>query len=180
MPEKRIFYTIIFFINVGIFSYILSGLVDLNLPKYYPMLRRFSVTTLEGPAMAFYAKIALTIVIAALLGKIFYLIFPLIEKYFDNSKNYLVGFTQATMLFGIFFFIAEEWHKWGIEKRKLDNGLFFNVEFWFYLILIGLFLGLFFVLWLVHSKYKNVPLRLVEKQDGNSQNQEQQRGQNGY
>lgn len=171
MPEKRIFYTIIFFINVGIFSYILSGLGDLNLPKYYPVLHRFSVATLDGPAMAFYAKIALTVIIAVVLGKIFYLVFPLIEKYFGNSRNYLIGFTQGTMLFGIFFFIAEEWHKWGIEKRKLDNDLFFNVEFWFYLILLGLFIGLFFILWLVHSKYKNAPLGLVEKQRENSQNQ---------
>lgn len=169
MPEKRIFHTIIFFTNIGVFSYVFSGLIELNLPKYYPMLRRFSIATLEGPAMAFYAKIALTVIIAVVLGKIFYLVFPLIEKYFGNSKNYLIGFTQATMLFGIFFFIAEEWHKWGIEKTKLDDGSFFNIEFWFYLILIGLFIGLFFVLWLIHGKYKKVSSGLDGKQETSSQ-----------
>lgn len=169
MSEKRIFHTIIFFINIGVFSYVFSGLIELNLPKYYPMLRRFSIATLEGPAMAFYAKIALTIIITVVLSKIFYLVFPLIEKYFNNSKDYLIGFTQAAILFGVFFFIAEEGHKWGIEKGKLDNGLFFNIELWIYLILIGLFTGLFFVLWLIYGKYKKVFSGLDGKQKTRSQ-----------
>lgn len=153
MSEKRIFCTTIFFLVISIFTYIFSGLVALNLPKYYPTLNMWSRTALDGPGMGYYAKITLSIIIAVALSKVFYLVFPWLEKYFINSRNYLIGMAQGMMLVGIFFYIAEEWHTWGIEKRKLDNGELFNVEFWFYLILIGLFMVLFFIFQLIHGKY---------------------------
>lgn len=155
MQEKRIFHSIIFFLSVGAFSYVFSGLAGLNLPKYYPELRVWSIKTLEGQSMGFYGKVAFVFIFSIILAKMFYLLYPLLEKHLNASRNYLIGFASSTLITGILFFVVEEWHSWGIAKRKLDNGLFSNVELWLFLVVAALFIILYFIFQAIDGKYRS-------------------------
>lgn len=122
---------ICFFLIIASFVYVFVGLTGVNLPGYYPVLHKWSVAPIKDAiSMGFYSRVA------------FALIFSLIVTYatilFTRNNQVkeetLIGFTKAAVIFGILFFIAEEWHKWGIEKMKLDTQNFLNYEFWFFLI----------------------------------------------
>ncbi|HIJ97864.1 TPA: hypothetical protein H1009_02125, partial [archaeon] len=132
------------FVITAIFIYVFSGLVGVNLPKYYPILNKWSVAALSGPSMGFYAKIPFALIPAAIIAVLFYLVAPLAQKHFQIRFKNFKSFTTISVLFGVMFFIAEEWHVWGIEKLKLDAGGFFNAELTFFIVvLLGfLFLGL--------------------------------------
>lgn len=152
MRNKRLFYALMFFLAISSFSYVFSGITELNLPKYYPVLREWSMATLEGVGMSFYAKVAVSLAASLVLSVVFYVIFPLLSKFVGNTSGHVLGFAQGVIVISLFFFIGEEWHKWGIEKRKLDNGLFFNKELGFYIILLILFMGLFAALAVLNGR----------------------------
>ena len=91
-----------------------------------------------------YAKIPFALIPAAIIAVLFYLVAPLAQKHFQIRFKNFKSFTTISVLFGVMFFIEEEWNVWGIEKLKLDAGGFFNAELTFFIVvLLGfLFLGL--------------------------------------
>ena len=148
----RIFSALNFFLILSILILVFGNLIGLKLPKYYPVLRQWSILPKEGPAMGFYGLVAFSIIIALPLAILFYLFLPYKQKYleirFKTFKNLSTGF----LLFGILYFVAKEWKKWGIEKMGLKSEGFFGPEFWLFLFILILFLILLKILLFLEKK----------------------------
>lgn len=148
----RIFAALNLFLISSIFILVFSNLIGINLAKYYPLLREWSIKPLEGPSMGFFGAVGFAILLAFPLSLIFYFLAPYLQKYLEIRFKTFKNLSTAFIVFGIFYFVAKEWKKWGIEKIGLADGGFFNAEFWFFIILLGMFLGLFFLLLFLEKK----------------------------
>lgn len=130
---------ICYFLIIATFIYVFTGLLGVNLPAYYPVLHIWSVAKIDkAVSMAYYSKVAFTLITA--------LVITSVQKVFLKgecvNEELLLGATKGVVLFGIFFFLAEEWHIWGIEKMRFDTQNFFNYEFWYFSALTILFVSL--------------------------------------
>lgn len=124
MKDQRLKF-IYFFLIIVSFVYVFVGLTGVNLPAYYPVLHKWSVTPIkDAVSMGFYSRVAFTLIVSLIAA---FLTVAFTKNNAVNEET-LVGFTKATIVIGILFFVAEEWHKWGIEKMKLDGGGFLNYE----------------------------------------------------
>lgn len=148
----RIFAALNFFLILTIFILIFSNLIGINLPRYYPLLGEWSILALEGPSMGYYGAISFTFLLAFPLALIFYFLEPILQKYLEIRFKTFKSLSTAFIVFGIFYFIAKEWKKWGIEKMGPVSEGFLNVEFWFFIGLLGGFLGLLFLLLILEKK----------------------------
>ena len=148
----RLFSSLNFFLILAIFILIFSDLIGLNLPKYYPLLRAWSVSPLRGPSMGYFSAVAFSIILALPLSILFYLILPYKQKYleirFKTFKNQSTGF----LILGILNFIAKEWQKWGIEKMGLKSQNFPGAELRLFIVVIFLFLILLKTLLFLEKK----------------------------
>lgn len=148
----RVFSALNFFLIAAIFILVFSDLIGLNLPKYYPLARIWSVLPLEEPSMGYFGAVGFSIILALPLSFLFYALAPYRQKYleirFKTFKNLSTGF----LLLGILYFIAKEWQKWGIEKMGLKTKIFFGTEFWFFLFVLILFLILLKTLLFLEKK----------------------------
>ena len=121
---------ICFFLIIASFVYVFVGITGVNLPAYYPVLHQWSVTPIkDAVSMGFYGRVAFTLIFSLLVTYAMILL----TKNNETKEETLIGFTKASVIFGVLFFVAEEWHKWGIEKMKFDTQVFLNYEFWFFL-----------------------------------------------
>jgi len=121
------------FIITGVFVYLFTGLTGLNLIKYYPTLRVWSVSKLDAPSMGFFGKILFSIPVATLITLIYAALYKQTSK--TLGKLSCRGMAIGILIFGYFFYVAEEWHEWGITKTGLSGGGFFNTEFWFFIVI---------------------------------------------
>jgi len=136
----RIFASLNFFLMSAIFILIFGNLVGINLPKYYPLLYRWSIPPLEGPAMGYFSALGFALALALPLSLIFYLSAPYLQKYLEIRFKTFKNLSTVFIVIGIFYFIAKEWKEWGIEKMGLNDSRFFNAEMVFFIIILGLFL----------------------------------------
>jgi hypothetical protein len=136
----RVFATLNFFLILSIFILVTSNLIDLKLPKYYPIQGVWSISPKEGPAMGYYSAIGFSILFALPFSVLFYLASPHLQRYLEIRFKTFKNLTTAFVLFGIFYFVIKEWKKWGIEKMGLKSVGFFGPEFWFFLFVFILFL----------------------------------------
>lgn len=148
----RIFAALNFFLILAIFILVFSNLVGLNLPKYYPLLRQWSISPLEGPSMGYFGAVGFSILLALPLAILFYWLLPFTQKYSEIRFKTFKNLSTAFILFGILFFVAKEWKKWGIEKMGLKSETFFGSEFWLFVIVLILFLLLLRILLFLEKK----------------------------
>ncbi len=130
----RIFAALNFFLILSIFILIFSNLIGLNLPKYYPLLRKWSILPLEGPAMGYFGAVGFSILLALPFSILFYFVLPYKQRYLEIRFKTFKNLSTAFILLGIFYFIVEEYKSWGIEKIKLRSEGFLGVEFWLFLL----------------------------------------------
>ncbi len=146
---RRIYNTICFFVIVSVFIYVFSGILGVNVLKYHPVENKWLSYGIEGsPSMGYYGKIAFSLPLAIILSIGFYFVFS--NRRIDAKC--MKGASILSVLYGMFFFIGEEWHAWGIAKRGLDSKVFFNFELVSYLIVLGLFLVVLYLSVLVDRK----------------------------
>lgn len=136
----RTFAALNFFLVLSIFILVFSDLAGLNLPKYYPLSREWSVKTLERPSMGYFGAVGFSILVALPISLLFYWFLPLKQKYLEIRFKTFKNLTTAFLLFGIFYFVAKEWKKWGIEKMGIKSEGFFGAEFWLFIFILILFL----------------------------------------
>ncbi|PIZ00238.1 hypothetical protein COY62_03695 [bacterium (Candidatus Howlettbacteria) CG_4_10_14_0_8_um_filter_40_9] len=128
-----------YFITIATFIYVFVGITGVNLPAYYPVLHKWSISPIkDAVSMGFYGRVAFTLIVSLIAT----FILTAFTKTKDTNESLLAGFTKASVIFGIFFFIGEEWHKWGIEKMKFDSKPFLNYEFWFFAVLVTIFVSI--------------------------------------
>ena len=139
-PEKRLYLAVCYFLIISSFVYVFAGLAGVNLPRYYPELGVWSITKLTGPSMGYYAKVGFTFLLVLPLTLIFYLLLPFISRRLHLDSSFVRGLTVASLLWGMFFFIIEEWHKWAADL--FDETL----TFFFFLILFLILLKFVFKL----------------------------------
>lgn len=150
--DCRIFATLNYFLILAIFVLVFAKLSGLNLPKYYPLLREWSITPLPGPAMGYFGAVGFSLLVALPLAILFYWFLPFIQRYQEIRYKTFKNLTTAFLLFGLLFFVAEEYKSWGIEKMGLKSESFFSPEFWLFLILLFLFLILLKILLVLEKK----------------------------
>lgn len=148
----RIFSALNFFLILAIFILVFSHLSGVNLPKYYPLLREWSIKPLEGPAMGYFGIVGFSILLALPASILFYLTLPYKQKYLEIRFKTFKNLSTASILFGIFYFVAKEWGKWGIEKMGLKSEGFFGAEFWLFITILILFLVLLKILLVLEKK----------------------------
>jgi len=148
----RIFAALNFFLILTIFILVFSNLIGLNLPKYYPLLREWSIAPLEGPSMGFFSAVGFSILLALPLSILIYWFLPYKQKFLEIRFKTFKNLSTAFILFGIFYFVAKEWKKWGIEKMGLKSDSFFGPEFWLFIIVLVLFLILLKILLILEKK----------------------------
>jgi hypothetical protein len=136
----RIFASLNFFLISATFILIFGNLTEINLPKYYPLLYKWSILPLGGPSMGYFSAIGFAFFLSVPLSLLFYLLAPYLQKYLEIRFKTFKNLTTAFLIFGVFYFIAKEWKEWGIEKMGLADGRFFNAEMLFFTVILGLFL----------------------------------------
>lgn len=150
--DCRLFASLNFFLVLAIFILVFSNLIGLNLPKYYPLLRQWSILSLEGPSMSYFGAVGFSILLALPLSILFYLALPYLQKYQEIRFKTFKTLSTASVLFGISYFVAKEWKKWGIEKMGLKSEKLFGTEFWFFILVLILFLLLLRILLILEKK----------------------------
>ncbi len=148
----RIFAALNFFLILSTSILVFSNLIGVNLPRYYPSLRQWSILPLEGPSMGFFGAVGFTLLLAFPITVIFYFLEPVLQKYLEIRFKTFKSLSTASLVFGILYFVAKEWRKWGIEKMGLSGGGFFNSELTFFIITLGLFLILLSLLLILEKK----------------------------
>lgn len=126
-----------YFVAISSFVYVFSGIAQINVPLYYPVLREWHVEKLKDAiSMGFYSKLAFALVV----GFVTAFVSTLFARRNNLNLDRLIGFTKASAVIGVLFFIAEEGHKWMIEKMKYDlEKFFFNYEMLVFVIVLGIF-----------------------------------------
>jgi len=145
--DSRLFtVSLMLFVSVGSLGYALTDLAGVNAPRYYPLLKIFSNQNLPDEiAMGHYGRL-LTAVILGAIGVLIYLLISPVAHRFDllHSHHVVVVMTTSVWM-AVALIIIQEWHQWSIVERNLENGRFFDTEFW---LLFGalnvLFFGLLF------------------------------------
>ena len=148
----RIFASLNFFLISAIFILVFSDLIGLNLPKYYPLAKQWSISSLEGPAMGYFSAVLFSILLSLPLSILFYSVLEKKQKYLEIRFKTFKNLSTAFLIFGILYFIAKEWQKWGIEKMGLKSQNFFGTEFWLFVVVLFLFLILFKILLFLEKK----------------------------
>lgn len=148
----RIFATLNFFLILSILILVFSNLVGINLPRYYPLLGQWSITSLGGPSMGFFGAVGFAILLALPLTLLFYWFLPIKQKHLEIRFKTFKNLSTAFIIFGILYFIAKEWEKWGIEKMGLKGESFFGAEFWLFIAILILFLILLKILLVLEKK----------------------------
>ncbi|KKK60348.1 hypothetical protein LCGC14_3025270 [marine sediment metagenome] len=148
----RMFSALNFFLISAIFILVFSNLAGVNLPRYYPILHQWSVLPLEGPSMGFFGTVGFVLSLAIPMTVIFYFLEPVLQVYMEIRFKTFKSLSTAFIIFGILFYVAKEWKKWGIDKMGLGVGGFLNSEFTFFLLLLGMFLTLLFLLLILEKK----------------------------
>ncbi|MFQ6049754.1 MAG: hypothetical protein ACE5J0_01810 [Candidatus Paceibacterales bacterium] len=148
----RVFAALNFFLILSIFILVFSKLAGVNLPRYYPSLHQWSILSLKSPSMGFFGAIGFAILVAFPIAVIFYFLEPVLQKYLEIRFKTFKSLSTASIVFGILFFVAKEWKKWGIDKMGLAGGGFFNFEFIFFTVVLALFLILLFLLLMLEKK----------------------------
>lgn len=136
----QIFSALNFFLILSIIILIFSNLVGVKLPRYYPLLKEWSVTSLESPSMGFFGAVGFSILLALPLTILFYWLLPYKQRYLEIRFKTFKNLSTAFIIFGILYFVAKEWKKWGIEKMGLKSDSFFGPEFWLFIVVFILFL----------------------------------------
>ena len=120
---------------IGIFvaassaAYILVDLAGVNWPRYYPVLRVFSVVPIEGEvSMGFYGRFAVALAAGVLITAIFLLVSPILRALHLLRTGYVGIFAATSTWMATAIIVVEEWHVWGLEKRGLDNAEAINPE----------------------------------------------------
>ncbi len=148
----RIFTALNFFLILAISILVFSSSSGVNLPRYYPVLHQWSILPLEGPSMGFYGKVGFVLLLALPITAIFYFLEPVLQKYMEIRFKTFKSLSTAFIIFGILYFVAKEWKKWGIDKMGLAEGGFLNSELIFFTVVLGLFLILLFLLLMLEKK----------------------------
>mgnify|MGYP005864160131 CR=1 FL=1 len=148
----RIFVALNFFLILSVFILVFANLAKLHLPRYYPLLRQWSIVPLEGPSMGYYGALGFALLLSLPLAILFYWLLPYKQKYLEIRFKTFKNLSTAFLLFGIFYFVAKEWQKWGIEKMGLKSASFFGPELWLFLTLLFLFLFLLKILLVLEKK----------------------------
>ena len=148
----RIFAALNFFLILAIFILIFSNLSGVNLPRYYPVLHQWSVLPLNGPSMGFFGAVGFVLLLAIPITVIFYSLEPVLQKYVEIRFKTFKSLSTASIIFGILYYVAKEWKKWGIDKMGLGVGGFLNSEFTFFTLVLGIFLILLFLLLMLEKK----------------------------
>ncbi len=102
--------------------------------------------------MGFFGAVGFSILVALPLAILFYWLLPYKQRYLEIRFKAFKNLSTAFILFGILYFVAKEWKKWGIEKMGLKSQGFFGPEFWLFVIVFVLFLILFKVLLVLEKK----------------------------
>lgn len=150
--DAQIFAAVNLFMIIAVFIYAFSGLAGINLPRYYPTLNQWSIAALEGPAMGFFAKVPFALIPATTIAIIFYLAAPWLQAHIEIRLKTFKNFSTMAILFGMMFFVVEEWHSWGIVKQKLEGSGFFNAELNLLIISTAVFLLLGLVILAIEKK----------------------------
>lgn len=148
----RIFSALNFFLILTVFVLVLSNILGLNLPKYYPALGQWSAAPLKGIGMGFFGAVGFSIAVALPLSLVFYWLLPLRQKYLEIRYKTFKNLSTGFLLFGIFYFAAKEWKEWGIEKMGAKSAEFFGPEFWSFLVIFLFFLGLLKIILILEKK----------------------------
>jgi len=148
----QIFAALNFFLILAIFVLVFSHLIGLSLPKYYPLLRQWSIKPLEGAGMGFFGAVGFSILLALPISILFYWFLPYKQRYLEIRFKTFKNLSTAFILFGILYFVAKEWKKWGIEKMGLKSESFFDAEFWLFVAVLVLFLILLKILLFLEKK----------------------------
>lgn len=148
----QIFSALNFFLILSILILVFSNLVGLKLPRYYPLLGQWSIARLEGPSMGFFGAVGFSILVALPLSILFYWLLPYKQRYLEIRFKTFKSLSAGFLLFGILYFVAKEWKKWGIEKMGLKSNEFFGPEFWLFIAVLVLFLILFKILLVLEKK----------------------------
>lgn len=148
----RVFAALNFFLILAIFVLVFSHLIGLNLPKYYPFLRQWSIAPLRGVSMGFFSAVGFSILTALPLSILFYLVLPCKQKYLEIRFKTFKNLSTLAIIFGILYFAAKEWKEWGIEKMGLKSENFFSAEFWLFVVILVLFLILLKILLILEKK----------------------------
>ena len=136
----RIFSALNLFLILTIFILVFGNLIGINLPKYYPVIREWSIGPLEGPSMGFFGAVGFAVLLALPLALIFYFFAPNLQKYLEIRFKTFKNLSTAFFIFGIFYFVVKEWREWGIDKMGLADNGFLNAEMIFLTVVLGLFL----------------------------------------
>lgn len=151
--DKRIFFTLGVFVILAVFLYVFSGVVGVNVPRYYPETHEWKTfSEASFPSVGYYGKLLVTIPLAAVLSIIFYLILPAFSGILEKEEAKYQGAIKLSLLFGSLYFVGHEWHRWGIQEAGLDTNLFWNSELNFFLFLLVLYVVLAFILSWAGSK----------------------------
>jgi len=133
-------------------SYVLAGLASLNLPRYYPQLHSWSTVAMDGEiAMGLFGRFAWALVV----GLVVALLYLLFSRGISQLRKkvpaiFWASATAVTLSFGSAVIVVEEWHKWGLEKRGLEQGGLFNAELGLFLVGLAVFIlgiGLLMLAW---------------------------------
>lgn len=148
----QVFAALNFFLILSIFILVFGNLVGIKLPRYYPLLRQWSIIPQEGPSMGFYGAVGFSLLVALPLAVIFYWLSPFLQRSleirFKTFKNLSTGF----ILLGLLYFVVKEGQKWGIEKMGLQGQTFLGPELWLFALVLLLFLLLLYFLLLLEKK----------------------------
>ncbi len=136
--------TLAVFLSATSFCYIAIDLAGVNVPRYYPLLREFSIEPIADQiSMGFYGRVVVALVAGIILTGLHSIFLPLFNRLGMLRHPFAYGLTTATIWFSATIIVLEEWHNWGIVKRKLEGGGMFNAEFGLFLLgIVGLVAGI--------------------------------------
>ena len=114
-----VYFSVCAFLVAFALSYCAVPVFHLQLPRYYPTLGQWRLTTeKEYPSMAWYGQTGFAMLLGTAVGVLAYLLFRYILKYQlpDRSIWYrLAGVAAiASILLALFYFLWYEGHRWFI------------------------------------------------------------------
>lgn len=102
--------------------------------------------------MGFFGVVGFSIAVALPLSLLFYWLLPLKQKYLEIRYKTFKNLSTGFLLFGLLYFVAKEWKEWGIEKMGIKSTEFFGPEFWSFVAILFVFLGLLKILLVLEKK----------------------------
>ena len=125
------------FLSSTSFCYMALDLAGVNLPRYYPVLRQFSVTPIKDQiSMGFYGRVVYALAAGLAITLLFWIFSALFNRLGLLRHAFLYGVMTATVWFAAALIVVKEWHEWGLEKRELTGGGTINPEFGLFLLAV--------------------------------------------